>query len=354
MRLTQKLAFIGVLISLLIIGNPANHPKLIPLPKTKSTARNYGVFSIAASSPSYFKKSVQYHLGIVGFWVPLKLDVLSCNSLCRNGICFLGECICFSGWKGKGCSVKHSDFVSLWRGGMRPFALKIMSAFNDHLAMDWKNALWFYFRSDCILGIPIDFLDSRIVEWGSFVGLENLSERLTLIDVYLATLIILFIYCKMIQAGLYSRTSLFDLSWYNIEQRENYISLLIAPFWNPHTLPFLYNIYSFYHMAPWAQGILGFQLFHLYFWALVVITNVSSIYIASISGKRMTIFHGMTNIVTGIKFLEFWFAWDRKSVFTTSIFPHHFSFFLTGGSSLDTGGIVSSIFLSYLFYWLRG
>jgi hypothetical protein len=214
-----------------------------------------------------------------------------------------------------------------------------------------------YESTDCIFGIPIYLISANpfLSPLLPFIpnGLINLGNRLSFLDIYLGTAIICFFWCKAIQFGLLRRTVIFDLSVYNVQERGLWYSILTAPFWHPYTIPFLNNVYSFSYLAPIGIGYLGHDHFLAYLALLTVACSISSILWASRTGRRMTFYCGLSNVVTGLQFLFFFFQLDKKAAFRSIIIPHFIYLFFVSGGNLDMGGIACSALLSFFAHWIH-
>ena len=350
----QRYLFFIAFLLLLAFTNPEPSSfRLSALAKTTGKFYDFFLASLLIYKPVYSASNrPRYYLGIFGKWIPLDFSLFSslfCR--CKSGICVLGECICFLGWKGKSCGIKRSDFKSIWRFAAQPLLFYLSDMFPSSLS---KGVIFEYEFKDCILGIPLHSISSSpllslLVPYLP-ESLINMGNKLSFLDIYLGLSIMCFLWCKGIQFGLLRRVTYFDLSWYNVQERGMLFTIFFAPFWHPYTIPFLNHIYSFSSLAPIGIGYLGHDYFCAYLFLLTVACSLASILCAARTGRRMTFYNGLSNVITGLQFLYFFFQIDKKTAFRSQIIPHFIYLFFVSGGALDMGGIFCSAFVSFLVH----
>ncbi|KAJ3304715.1 hypothetical protein HDV03_002400 [Kappamyces sp. JEL0829] len=318
--------------------------------KRKGIVTNYALFSTLyhPASPLVLRETL--YLGVAWTWIPIYPSALfkSWCSYCRNGWCLLGECVCLMGWRGKNCSIKQADFVSLWKGYILPLLLRISQA------VGWsRSALWEYSALDCVLGIPNQLVPQTLLPVLQWLGWQNLGTKLTALDLVLALLVAGGLWPKAHQLGLLARpmrSRWVDLSWYNVQVRREYAPILLAPFWHPHVLPWVTNLYGFYTMAPYCLGILGHNVFLLYVLMQLAACSCISIWVASQTNQRQRVFYGLASLITAFKLLVLFDSWDKRQTFQSLLLPHFVALFLSSGGHVDWAGIVCGGGLSFVFY----
>ena len=348
LKMNHRSLFIVLLLLTLIYTNPKLATfHLSALAKATGQYHDFLFFSILLYK-STFSTSRKIYLGILGNWLAVDYSVfsniLTCGRTgCKNGLCLFGECICFLGWKGTKCAIKQSDFKSLWEFAFQPIVFKIADFF------DFRVLALAYQYQDCFLGIPLTSIPTKMISMIEYIPLlVNVSTKLSVLDIYLLFCCICFLWCKMIQFGFAKRTKLFDLSWYNVIERRQFYSIFLAPFWHPYTIPFLNNIYNFTYLSAIGIGYIGHNTFIYHILIMAMSTSVSSIFWASRSNGRMRYFFGLTNVITGLQFLLFFFSLDKKDAFRSILFPHFIYLFFLSGGVLDFGGISMAALVSFL------
>ena len=229
--------------------------------ENKRNQVNYYLFSTRIKYKYSVLKSTE--LGILSRWIEIPeipimpILVPNCKGRCKNGVCLSSTCYCPSGFTGKTCTWKRPWFRSLFDEYFY-FTTRIWNIIPNHYSL--KAYLDVYSLSECILGIPIEYLPSNLL-FLRHTLLHNLTTKLCLLDLILIGLIFAFLHTKLVQTGFIR-----DNYWY-----VRYPVLYL--FYNPYLIPFGFNILMFYDCALKLLNEIQ-SLFYIYLVTLVLLSTI--------------------------------------------------------------------------------